>query len=137
MLSQIRNNLFVCAHKDLSEKIIKKLGITAVLNLAPEIPEFKSRVAKVVTAGFADSAVEAAKYGDEAVAELKQMLQNGETVLAHCKQGASRTPHVVSQVLAEIENRDYFEVYDEVKSKHPRTMDYSIGQEILDKGLKK
>lgn len=133
MFSKIRNNLFLSAHADITFANITSHGITAIVNLSTEVntPAFDG--VEGVKYAFKDDANEAAKHTDKATQIVMDLLQEGHTVLVHCKQGASRSPHIVANVVAKREDRKYDDVYSEVRELHPRAMSYSMGQEIRDK----
>jgi protein-tyrosine phosphatase len=87
---------------------------------------------KTIEMGFSDDAKIAEKEAQTAINFLCEKIKSGNTILIHCRKGASRSPHVFASALSIIENRNYNDVYEEIIKLHPRTMSYSIGQEISD-----
>lgn len=134
-MNKIRENIFLGSKEDLYLECIQKNKITAILNVSSEQPSFKHKSVKSVKVGFADNAPEAKIHTDEAVAALKNLVDAGEIVLIHCSHGKSRSPHVLASYLAQTEDKDYFDVYNEIRELRPKVMKYSIGQEILDRNL--
>ena len=135
MFSKIRDNLYLSSVRSINSRQVEKNRISAIVNVASEVSSPKFRKVAVHECGFHDTAEDAYKYTDAVVAEVNRLLDKGKKVIVHCHQGASRSPHIVAQVLAERENRTYEECYEEVRSLHPRAMEYSLGQEIETKNI--
>ena len=137
MINKIRDNLYLAGAKDITNIALAQYDITAILNVADNVPNVLaySKDIKLIKQGFKDDAKAALKFGQQAIDTLKSLLFDGEKIIVHCKQGKSRSPHVVAMALSDIEDRDYLEVYDEVCNLHPQTLVYSIGQEWLDKRM--
>ena len=55
----------------------------------------------------------------EAVKRLGALLDDGHTVLIHCWAGFSRAPHITSLYLANKEGKDYWTVWNEIRSLRP------------------
>ena len=70
---------------------------------------------------------------DGAVDELNRLLNEGHTVLVHCRHGKSRSPHVIAACLASRENKQYQDVYEEIRKICPRVLWLSMGEEIKNK----
>jgi protein-tyrosine phosphatase len=131
-MTKIRPNLYIGSRHDASFKSLTGTPITVVFNLTPDVPETGGGY-RTVRVAMHDTAEDVHGKTDEAVKRLNALLDAGETVLVHCRQGKSRTPHIVAECLAIRENRDYFAVYEEIRKLRPEVLWYSIGQEIVDK----
>jgi len=130
MFSKIRDNLFLSGVDDITKEKIAQNNIDIILNVSLDCktPEIKN--VEIIRIGFDDDAKIAEKEAQPAIDFLCEKLKSGNIVLVHCRKGASRSPHIVASVLSIIENKDYDEIYKEIRGLHPRTMAYSIGQEI-------
>jgi protein-tyrosine phosphatase len=136
MKSKIRNNLYISSFDDIDQELIDRYGITAILNVADELSTPNYKGINNYKLGFQDNAFKINGKDIKAKDILKSLLNKGEIVLIHCRVGASRSPHVMALALSDLENRDYYDVYNEIKKLHPRTISYSLGQEMKDKNIK-
>ena len=132
MFSKIRDNLFLSSAVDITDERIIENNIDLILNVSDNSNALSNKVEKIKIA-FADSSLAAKEKAKEAISFLIQSLKEGKIVVVHCKQGASRSPHVVAAAISIIEDKNYHEVYNEVIRLHPRTMCYSIGRELEDR----
>ena len=135
MLSKITKNIYLAGSKDITQSALNGLPITAILNVASEVPDISILGVSNYRKGFEDSAESALAGANDAVRMLLYLIRKGETVLVHCKAGASRSPHVVASALANLYGYSYDEAYGYVRDLHPRAIEYSIGQEMREKGL--
>lgn len=135
MFSKIRENIYLSSVRSISARQVEKNRIDSIVNLASEVSSPKFRKVAVHECGFHDTAEDAAKYSEVVVSEINKLLDKGKKVVIHCHRGASRSPHIVASVLSERENRSYEECYEEVRSLHPRAMEYSLGEEIKLKNI--
>ena len=135
MFTKIRDNLYLSSKDSITHSRVESCKIKAIINVANEIKSPDFRKVASYHCGFADNAVEAERNTEAVAAFAAGLICEGKNVLIHCKQGASRSPHVVATVLAALEGMSYEEAYAEVKSLHPRAMDFSLGEEIKSTGL--
>ena len=129
MIDKIRDNLFLGARKDLEEKPLKDLGITCIFNVANDVDD-KVKGFRSEKMGFGDNKYEASIFGQQSADRLKELLKEGEIVFVHCKAGKSRSPHVIALALSEIEDKDYYEIFDELREKRPQILPISLQEEI-------
>lgn len=134
-MDKIRDNLFIGDKYDLNNYALSKNNITAILNVSIETKSYEDNSIKTIKIGMKDEALDAKRNTNEAVIKLAELLNDGETVLVHCSYGKSRSPHIIASYLSIKENKDYFDVYEEIRRIRPKVMQYSIGQEILDRLL--
>jgi len=132
MFSKIRDNLFLSSAADITDEKIIDNNIDIILNVSDNSDAISNKANKIEIA-FADDVYSAREKSKEAIKFLCDTLEDGKKVVVHCKQGASRSPHVVAGALSILEDRDYHDVYKEVKTLHSRTMSYSIGREMEDR----
>lgn len=129
----IRQNIYLGDKHDARLLPILRTSVTAILNVASEVPVEKHRGIESIKVGMKDSAEDVKILGPTAVKTLHSLLNAGHIVLVHCKQGRSRSPHIVATCIAEREGKSYAEVYEEIRFLRPKVISYSIGQEILEK----
>ena len=132
MFSKIRDNLFLSSAKDITDQRIIENNIDIILNVSDD-SDVDSDKAEKVKMSFADNALAAKDKTAEVIDSLCNLLNQGKTVVVHCKVGASRSPHIVCGAISVLENRCYHEVYDEIRKLHPRAMQYSMGMELEEK----
>lgn len=130
-MNKVRDNLYIGSRHDTSTTALKNTQITAILNLTPDVPQ-DTNGKTFVRVAMRDTAKEAHEHTDKAVGELNKLLDAGHVVLVHCRQGKSRSPHIIAECLSGRENKDYFDLYKELQGIRPEILPYSIGQEILD-----
>lgn len=135
MFSKITDQIYLASAKDVTASNLRHTPVTVILNVASDVHDIRIAGVRNEKEGFMDDARQAVRMAGPAIARLVRLLKNGEVVVVHCQGGASRSPHVVASALAEIQGKSYDEVYAELRQLHPRTIAYSIGQEIRDKGL--
>tara|TARA_Y100000034_G_scaffold125024_1_gene174037 strand:+ start:318 stop:728 length:411 start_codon:yes stop_codon:yes gene_type:complete len=133
MLSKIRDNLFICGEVDIKNAATNpENNITVIFNIADNCKSQYFPSIKTIEYPFEDdpskptSIIEAEKSAEI----LKELLADGEVVLIHCQAGCSRSPHVLTLALADIENREYDELYEEVKKMHPGAAEESWKQRL-------
>lgn len=56
---------------------------------------------------------------ETAVATVKSVIQDGETVLVHCYEGKERAPTVLATALAELNDSTFQRELEEIRSKRP------------------
>ena len=132
-MNKIRKNIYLGDKNDATEKGLKGSPITAILNVAVELNDPKIDKIVNVKVGMDDNASAAHRRTDIAVEALNRLLSQGHVVLVHCRMGRSRSPHIIAECLSGRENKDYFEIYKEIRKLRPQVMAYSMGQEIVDK----
>lgn len=132
-MDQIKENLFLGDRDDARLLYIKNSPVTAILNVAKEVPLEHHKNIVSVKIGMRDSAEDARIRTEEAVLALKKLVNDGHCVLVHCRHGKSRSPHVLATYLAETSNMDYDDCYEFIRSKRPKVLSYSIGREIKEK----
>lgn len=130
MFSKIRDNLYLSSHDSINLRKIEENRINVIINVANEISSPSFRKVASYHCGFSDTAKEAEKHTNDIVGFVNGLLDEGKKVLIHCNHGASRSPHIVASVISQREKKDYDFAYQEVKELHPRTMSFSIGEEI-------
>lgn len=116
-MNKIRENLYLGSWRSATPEELEKQGITAVVNVAFDVPpkDYHPDKFRVVFFNLGDYQNNKPYMKDLAVQTLKAMLYSGEKVLVHCVVGASRSVYVVVRALAEIEGKTYQEMFDEVK----------------------
>lgn len=132
-MNQIRPNLYLGDKYDADPKTLVGTGVTAVLNVAFELPTGSGGNIKWHKVGMRDVASSVVANEEPAISLLNSLLDQGETVLVHCLKGRSRSAHIVAETLARRENVDYFKMYEQVRALRPCVLSYSMGQEILDR----
>lgn len=135
MFSKIRENLYLSSHSSIRHRSVEENRINVIVNVANEISSPSFRKVASYHCGFDDTVKEAEKHTDEIVAFVNELLDEGKKVLVHCNHGASRSPHIVASVISARENKSYDQSYQEVRSLHPRAMEYSIGAEMKDNSI--
>lgn len=132
-MNRIRHNLYLGDKHDANPKTLVGTAITAVLNVAAEVPIGAGRNIKWHKVGMRDEAASVVANEEEAINVLNQLLSQGETVLVHCLKGRSRSAHIVAETLARREGVDYFQMYEQVRALRPCVLAYSMGREIIDR----
>ena len=132
-MDQIRPNIYLGDKHDARLLPILKSPVTAILNVAYEVPPENHKGIVCAHVEMRDSAEDARRRTKAALEVLDGLIQEGHVVLVHCKHGKSRSPHIVATYIALSENKDYDEAYEEVRSKRPKVLAYSIGREIREK----
>ena len=122
---KIRDNIWLVNERDgRNIRLIKKNGITAVLNVAFDVPGqvFDPREIDFVKIGLGDYNKNKEYLKRLAVDTLKNMLYNGEKVLVHCAVGASRSVWVICQAISELERKHINDVLEEVQKSSIRAI---------------
>ena len=130
-MDKIRNNLYVGSWQDAKAENLKKVGITAVLDMAWDshhIPHVHKET-RYVRINLEDANWNKQYMKDLGVYTLKEMLRNGEVVLVHCVSGHSRSVYVIARVLAEWEGKSVEDAFAEIKEKHPASVWGRLGEE--------
>lgn len=120
-MTKIRNNIYLGHEYDAHMDAVRVNKITASLNVADDLndpiyPAFKLITVKV---GLSDGPYNASKMIELAKLTLKNLVEQGHTVLIHCRAGMSRSPHILALYLSEVESRDYEEVWKEIQGLRP------------------
>lgn len=121
-MNKLRDNLYVSSYRDVTnDQALRAQGITAVLNVAYELndPEFDPKIVKGLKVGLMDSGENADFMKKMAVETAKNLINNGETLLVHCAAGLSRSVYVCTMTIAELEGKDWHDVFIEVQKIHP------------------
>jgi len=134
-LNQIIPNLYLGDKHDARLVKVRNSPITAILNVAMEVPTEKHAGVLSVKAAMRDTAEDARINSRAAIQQLDKLMDAGHCVLVHCRHGKSRSAHVVAAYLSEREQVPYEVAYEHVRLRRPQVLAYSIGQEISDKGL--
>jgi len=132
-MDKIRHNLYLGDKHDARLIYILKSPITAILNVAEELATEHHRGVISVKSAMRDKADDAIIKTANIVKDLQNLISQGHTVLVHCKQGRSRSPHVIATYLSIAENKPYEEIYDEIRKIRTCVLAYSMGQEIFNK----
>lgn len=132
MIDKIRDNLYLGSSRDAELSKLQKLNIKTVLNVANDIPLGSGGGIKWIKQATIDDAYEMFTRGQPAIDKLIELLAQDGNVFVHCRKGRSRSPHVVAEALCSVEQRDYFDLYREIRTIRPEVIGYSIGQEIVD-----
>lgn len=104
--------------------VLLREGITAVLNVAYEIDDdpLPPQVIRYVKVGIADNNLNQDYMKKLAVKTMKDMLDKDEVVLVHCAAGLSRSVYTAVMAVAEREDKDWHDIFDELKKIHPFAM---------------
>ena len=129
MITKIRDNLFLGGIKDLVERDLKELGITCILNVASEIND-KIKGFILEKEGFGDNWQDAKRFAPAAADLLIDLLQEGKVVFVHCAVGKSRSPHVIALALAKMLDKNYYEVFNEIRELRPQVLAVSLQEDI-------
>ena len=124
-MNKIRNNLYVGNAKDATNATyLKKEKITAILNVAYEVndPIYSITDIRTHKVGLADSSDNSKPVRQLAIDTLKSLLQAKEKVLVHCGAGQSRAVFVTCFALADLENKDPHDIFEEVRNERPFAM---------------
>lgn len=132
-MDRINDNIYLGDRDDARLLYIKKSPVTAILNVAREVPLEKHRNVVSVKSGMEDTAEDARQKTQAAVDALKELIDDGHVVLVHCRHGKSRSPHVIATYLSQKYNQNYDDCYEFIRNKRPKVISYSMGQEIKDK----
>jgi protein-tyrosine phosphatase len=122
---QFRANIFIGGYNDVKHPYaLLNDGITAVLNVAYEInddtlPPTEIRNVKVA---LMDNVENSPYMKRLAVDAMKTMIMEKEKILVHCAAGLSRSVFTAVAAVAELENKDTHDVFDELRKVHPFAM---------------
>jgi protein-tyrosine phosphatase len=120
-MTQVRSNLYIGNYDD-AATLRRPSPITAVLNVAADCDDSTLDNAQFrhVKVGLTDDPQNPPYMIELAVVVLGKLLDCGETVLIHCAGGRSRSPHIASLYLAEIEKRTYDAIWQQLRSLRPK-----------------
>lgn len=114
----IRENLFLGDITEANDKeMLINNGITTILTVTfDNINAYFPQELKRIQVGLEDSPYNDPEMIEIACDILERLLsKKGEKVLVHCAAGLSRSPFIIAKTLCKIENRDFNEVYNELK----------------------
>lgn len=125
---KFRDNVYVGGMADVEGKaaadIINAEGITAILNVSYEMqdpPMYPSAI-RQVKIGMSDNNENKQYMKDLAVYVMEKMMDEGEKVLVHCAAGLSRSVFVAVMAVANRENKEPHDVFDELQMEHAWAM---------------
>ena len=125
---KLRPNIFVGGMADVQGKaaadIINAEGITAILNVAYEVqdpPMYPSQI-RQVKIGMSDNNENVPYMKDLAVMVCEKMMDEGEVILVHCAAGLSRSVYTAVMAVANKEDKEPHDVFDELQMNHPWAM---------------
>lgn len=119
-MTKVRSNLYIGNYDD-AATLRRPSPITAVLNVAADCDDSTLDNAQFrhVKVGLTDGPQNPPYMIELAMDVLGKFLNCGETVLIHCAAGRSRSPHIAALYLAEIENRTYDAIWQQLRSLRP------------------
>lgn len=124
-MKKLRENVYIGGYRDvLDARELKAMGITAILNVAYEIddPAMYPAEIRYLKVGLTDSNENHNYMKRLAVDLMEEMMNQGETVLVHCAAGLSRSVFVGVMAVARKEDKEWTEIFKELKNEHPFAM---------------
>jgi hypothetical protein len=133
-MTKIRNNIYLGSERGVNQKDLDANGITAILCVADNYQtaqdiKYKYRC---VSFGLHDGECpNKMSFITGAADALRELLDNGETVLVHCIAGSNRSPTIVAIYLCNTEHRGWDDVWAELRrlrgevNEHSDVMKYS------------
>lgn len=117
-MTKIRHNIFLGHEYDAHMDAVRVNKITALLNVAEDLNDPIYPIYKLLTVkvGLEDSKNNSPGMIDLAVKTLKHLIDQGHTVLLHCRAGMSRSPYILALYLVEAENRTFEDIWAELRS---------------------
>lgn len=117
-MTKIRPNIFLGHEYDAHMDAVRINKVTASLNVAEDLNDPLYPIHKLVTVkvGLSDDKKNSPGMIDLAVATMKHLVDQGHTVLIHCRAGMSRSPHILALYLSGAEGRSYDEIWSELMS---------------------
>ncbi len=126
-MTKVRNNIYLGHEYDAHMDACRINKITASLNVANDLNDLNDPIYPVhklitVKVGLSDDKNNSPEMISLAVSILRNLLDQGHTVLIHCRAGMSRSPHILALYLAELENRTFDDVWKEIQSLRPEIL---------------
>jgi predicted protein tyrosine phosphatase len=126
-MTKIRPNIYLGHEYDAHMDAVRINKVTASLNVAEDLNDPLYPIHKLITVkvGLSDDQKNNEQMIGLAVATLANLLNQGHTVLIHCKAGMSRSPYILALYLSFKENRLFDEVWQELRKLRPEVSEKS------------
>lgn len=105
-----------------------RVGITAVVNVADDAPPTKDGTWNftILYVPLKDNTTTNPKWLiDHTVVSVRLLIENGHTVLVHCREGINRAPTICALYLAATENISFAEAWQQVRAIRPQVYEKS------------
>jgi protein-tyrosine phosphatase len=126
-MTKIRDKIFLGHEYDAHMDQVAGHSITASLNVANDLNDPLYPIHKLITVkvGLSDDLKNSPAMIELAVSTLKHLVDQGHTVLIHCRAGMSRSPHILALYLSQKENKTYREIWEQIRSLRHEVLDKS------------
>jgi protein-tyrosine phosphatase len=126
-MTKVRDKIFLGHEYDAHMDAIYSNRITACLNVANDLNDPLYPIHKLITVkvGLSDDKNNTPAMVGLAVTILRLLVEQGHTILIHCRAGMSRSPHILTIYLASLENRHYIDVWSELRLLRPEILEKS------------
>lgn len=115
MIAKLLSNLYLSGANEVHNvEELKRLGITAVLNVAYEVSDPHHKDFVMVKIGLHEFKENPAFLKNMAIEAIRKLIDHDHTVLIHCYAGAHRSPFIAFSYIAEVTGDSLDEVYKDI-----------------------
>jgi atypical dual specificity phosphatase len=118
--SVLVENLYLCAARAISSKMMHELGITCVINATIELPTYAYQKQECMQIAVEDRvSAKLHVYFDMVADKIHSVLNNGGTLLIYCRAGMSRSATLCIAYFMKYNGMNLEEAYQFVRERRP------------------